>query len=60
MGSDDCVDVGVLLGLWHPLGLLLVRVMPEEKTDKIRILVKGTNDPEGTVGLMEVEAFGPR
>jgi len=28
-------------------------------TDKIRILVKATNDPEGTVGLMEVQAFGP-
>ena len=28
-------------------------------TDKIRIFVKGTNDPEGTVGLMEVQAFGP-
>ncbi|MGB2822092.1 MAG: discoidin domain-containing protein, partial [Phycisphaerae bacterium] len=28
-------------------------------TEKIRILVKATNDPEGTVGLMEVQAFGP-
>jgi len=27
--------------------------------DKIRILVTATNDPEGTVGIMEVEAYGP-
>ena len=30
------------------------------KTDRVRIVVKATNDPEGTVGIMEVEAFGPR
>ena len=30
------------------------------KTDKIRILVKATNDKEGTVGIMEVEAYGPK
>ena len=29
-------------------------------TEKIRVVVKGTNDAEGTVGLMEVQAFGPR
>ena len=29
-------------------------------TEKIRIVVKATNDPEGTVGLMEVQAFGQR
>lgn len=29
-------------------------------TDRVRIVVKATNDPEGTVGIMEVEAFGPR
>jgi hypothetical protein len=28
-------------------------------TDKIRILVTGTNDAEGNVGIMEVQAFGP-
>lgn len=36
------------------------RLQPAMKTDRIRILVKATNDAEGTVGLMEVEAFGPR
>jgi hypothetical protein len=29
-------------------------------TDKIRIVVNATNDPMGTVGIMEVEAFGPK
>jgi hypothetical protein len=29
-------------------------------TGKIRILVKATNDPQGTVGIMEVEAYGPK
>lgn len=29
-------------------------------TEKIRIVVKATNDPEGTVGLMEVQAYGQR
>ena len=30
------------------------------KTDRVRVVVKATNDAEGTVGIMEVEAFGPR
>jgi len=30
------------------------------QTDRIRIVVNATNDPEGTVGLMEVEAFGTK
>ncbi len=30
------------------------------KTDRIRIVVRATNDAEGTVGIMEVEAFGPK
>ncbi len=35
--------------------------LPEPKTtDRIRILVTGTNDDEGAVGIMEVEAYGPR
>lgn len=29
-------------------------------TEKIRVVLKATNDPEGTVGLMEVQAFGPK
>ena len=29
-------------------------------TEKIRVVVKATNDAEGTVGLMEVQAFGPK
>ncbi len=29
-------------------------------TEKIRIVVKDTNDAMGTVGIMEVEAYGPR
>jgi len=29
-------------------------------TEKIRIVVTATNDPEGTIGVMEVEAFGPK
>jgi hypothetical protein len=37
----------------------ITRLKTPATTDKIRILVKATNDPEGTVGLMEVQAFGP-
>jgi hypothetical protein len=37
----------------------ITRLKTPVTTDKIRILVKATNDPEGTVGLMEVQAFGP-
>ena len=29
-------------------------------TDRIRILVTGTNDPLGTIGIMEVQAYGTR
>jgi hypothetical protein len=36
------------------------RLMKPVVTQKIRILVKVTNDPKGTVGIMEVEAYGPR
>jgi len=35
------------------------RFKPPLTTEKIRVVVKATNDPEGTVGLMEVQAFGP-
>lgn len=35
--------------------------IPEPKTtERIRILVSGTNDDEGAVGIMEVEAYGPQ
>jgi hypothetical protein len=35
--------------------------LPEPKeTTRIRVLVNGTNDKEGAVGIMEVEAYGPR
>ena len=36
------------------------RLRPPVTTQKIRIVVKATNDPEGTVGIMEVEAYGPK
>lgn len=29
-------------------------------TEKIRVLVKGTNDAEGAVGIMEIEAYGTK
>jgi hypothetical protein len=29
-------------------------------TEKIRIVVNATNDPMGSIGIMEVEAYGPR
>lgn len=35
------------------------RLKTPATTEKIRVLIKATNDPEGTVGLMEVQAFGP-
>jgi hypothetical protein len=35
------------------------RLKPPVTTDRVRVLVKATNDPEGTVGLMEVQAYGP-
>jgi hypothetical protein len=36
------------------------RLIKPVVTQKIRILVNATNDPKGTVGIMEVEAYGPR
>lgn len=36
------------------------RFKPPLTTDRVRIVVKASNDSEGTVGIMEVEAFGPR
>jgi hypothetical protein len=36
------------------------RLRPPVTTDGIRIVVKETNDPMGTMGIMEVEAYGPR
>jgi hypothetical protein len=36
------------------------RLRPAVTTDKFRIVVNATNDPMGTIGIMEVEAYGPR
>lgn len=36
----------------------ITRLKEPTLTEKIRIVVKGTNDPRGTMGIMEVEAFG--
>jgi hypothetical protein len=36
----------------------ITRLKKPTPTEKIRIVVKGTNDPKGTIGIMEVEAFG--
>ena len=36
------------------------RLRPPVRTTRIRVVVNATNDPEGTVGLMEVQAFGPK
>jgi hypothetical protein len=38
----------------------ITRLKTPVKTAKIRIVVKATNDAKGTVGIMEVEAYGPR
>ena len=38
----------------------ITRLKKPVTTDKIRIVVKATNDPKGTVGIMEVEAYGPK
>ena len=38
----------------------ITRLKTPVKTEKIRIVVKATNDAKGTVGIMEVEAYGPR
>ncbi len=38
----------------------ITRLKTPVTTNKIRIVVRETNDPKGTVGIMEVEAYGPR
>ena len=38
----------------------ITRLKTPVTTEKIRIVVNATNDPKGTVGIMEVEAYGPR
>jgi hypothetical protein len=36
----------------------ITRLKQPTSTEKVRIVVKGTNDPKGTIGIMEVETFG--
>ncbi|MBI2194980.1 MAG: discoidin domain-containing protein [Planctomycetes bacterium] len=38
----------------------ITRLKTPTATEKLRIVVNATNDPQGTMGIMEVEAFGPR
>ena len=38
----------------------ITRLSKPVTTGKIRIVVRATNDPRGTVGIMEVEAYGPK
>jgi hypothetical protein len=38
----------------------ITRLKSPTATERIRIVVQGTNDPMGTIGIMEVEAFGPK
>ena len=38
----------------------ITRLKPGTVTERIRIAVMETNDPKGTIGIMEVEAFGPK
>jgi hypothetical protein len=38
----------------------ITRLKKPTTTDKVRIVVKATNDAKGTIGVMEVEAYGPR
>ena len=38
----------------------ITRLKTPVTTDKIRIVVQATNDAKGTVGIMEVEAYGPQ
>ncbi len=38
----------------------ITRLKSGTQAQKIRVLVDGTNDALGTIGIMEVEAYGPR